>query len=194
MRSSTLASLSYGLARPADLLVKLKADGSRLSADPHPHDVFNFIITSAVLNEWTRKVHGSIEEVKQFADSLERQSWELLPPQTNTWIADRTSIILTGPDVRYHVLNILQLSWHTANASKHFYWTKASGVTDIQSQPIVRNWYQFFFTSRTPGLYVEYEGHTYGLIEVRSVLEQFFSGLLEQVDNVGGSPHARGDA
>ena len=54
MTRNTLATLSYGISTPEELFEKLKADGVRLTAQPHPHDVFNFVITSAVLNEWIR--------------------------------------------------------------------------------------------------------------------------------------------
>lgn len=45
MPSSTLAALSYGISTPEELFEKLIADGNRLTENPHPHDVFNFIIT-----------------------------------------------------------------------------------------------------------------------------------------------------
>jgi hypothetical protein len=185
MSGPTIATLSYGISTPDELFEKLKMDGDRLTEQTHPHDIFNFIITSAVLNEWIRKAHGSVAEVKEFATALNQGEWGLLPLATDAWIIERSHILKTGPDVRYHVLNILQLTWYTANASKHFKWTNSSGVTDIQNKPIVRSWYQYFFTSRTPDLYVEYEGHTYGLLEIRSVLVQFFGGILECIDYAG---------
>lgn len=178
MPGTTIASLSYGITTPAELFEKLKVDGDRLTERLHPHDVFNFIVTSAVLNEWIRKAHRSVIEVKAFTEALDKGVWDLLPKDTDAWIVERSHILSTGPDVRYHVLNILQLTWHTANASKHFHWTNSSGVTDIQTEPIVRSWYQYFFTSRAPDLYVEYDGHSYGLSEIRSVLTQFFEGFL----------------
>lgn len=187
MTGNTLASLSYGISRPEDLLEKLKSDGERLGAQPHPYDVFNFIVTSAVLNEWIRKVHKTVAEVDEFRRALDTNSWRLLPASTEDWIVQRTHILTTGPDVRLHVLNVLQLTWHTANASKHFHWTNSSGVTDIQPAPIVRSWYQYFFTSRAEDLYVEYEGHTYGLSEVRLLLEQFFAGFLKLISGTGHS-------
>lgn len=190
MSGSTLASLSYGISTPAELFEKLKLDGDRLTECPHPHDVFNFIITSAVLNEWIRKAHKLEDGVNEFIEALDTDRWELLPERTSDWIVERSNILSTGPDIRYHVLNILQLSWYTANASKHFHWTSSSGVTDIQNEPIVRNWYQYFFTSLKPDLYVEYEGHSYALSEIRSVLVQFFRGFLHQIKQVNSVPDA----
>ena len=183
MPSSTLAALSYGISTPEELFEKLIADGNRLTENPHPHDVFNFIITSAVLNEWIRKAHKFQPGVEDFIKALDADKWELLPADTSNWIVKRSRILETGPDVRYHVLNILQLAWHTANASKHFHWTSSSQVTDIQNKPIVRGWYQYFFTSRKPDLYVEYKKHSYGLSEIQSVLVQFFGGFLQQISD-----------
>ena len=183
MPGNTLASLSYGISTPAELFEKLKTDGERLSLNehPHPHDVFNFVVTSAVLNEWIRKAHKHEAEVKSFIEALDTDTWNLLPERTSEWIVERSNVLATGPDIRYHVLNVLQLTWQTANASKHFHWTTSSGVTDIQNEPIVGNWHQFFYTSRAPDLYVEYKEHSYGLSEIRSVLVQFFGGFLQQI-------------
>lgn len=83
MPASTLASLSYGISTPAELFEKLKMDGDRLTEHPHPHDVFNFIITSAVLNEWIRKTHKSENEVKNFIEALDKDVWHLLPKGTS---------------------------------------------------------------------------------------------------------------
>lgn len=153
MQRSTLASLSYGISTPAQLFEKLKGDGDRLTEKPHPHDVFNFIITSAVLNEWIIRVHKFEVGVRDFAEALETENWKLLPANTHSWIVERSNILKTGPDIRYHVLNVLKVTWHTANASKHFHWTSSSGVTDIQNEPIVGSYYQFFFTSRATDLW-----------------------------------------
>lgn len=119
MPSGTLASLSYGISTPAEVFEKLKADGTRLTENPNPHDIFNFIITSAVLNEWIRKVHKLKFEVDDFIKALDTNTCQFLPARTSDWIVERSYILTTGPDVRYHVLNALQLTWHTANASKH---------------------------------------------------------------------------
>jgi hypothetical protein len=187
MTRNTLATLSYGISTPEELFEKLKADGVRLTAQPHPHDVFNFVITSAVLNEWIRKVYRNKGVVREFAEALDKADWNLLPQSTTDWLIDRPHILQAGPDIRYHVLNILRLTWHTANASKHFHWTSSSGVTDIQPEPIVGDYFQYFFTSPDPDLYVEYDGHAYGLSEIRSVLEQFFEGLLRHIGVSGVS-------
>lgn len=181
MSRQDLTSISYGISSPEELFAKLKFDGSRLTATPHPYDVFNFIITSAVVGEWIRKVYHAVPAVRQLAEALDKKDWALLPSQASDWIGRRPHILTSGPDVRCHVLNILLLSWQTANASKHFHWTNTAGVTDIQPGPIVRDWYQYFFTSCEPDLYVEYEGHAYGLSEIRAVLEQFFEGLLQHI-------------
>lgn len=181
MERQNLASLSYGISKPSDLFEKLKVEGQRLAADRHPYDVFNFIITGAVLTEWVCRVHKETAAVRKLSQALKQKSWALLPVETIDWVSERSSVLMTGPDVRYHVLSVLQLIWQTANATKHFHWTNTSDVTDIQPEPIVGNWYQYFTTSREPDLYIEYESGAYGLREIRSVLEQFFEGLLRHI-------------
>jgi hypothetical protein len=57
MSKPTMTQLSYGIAKPVDLLKKLNQDEAKLTAKPHPHDVFNFVVTAAVLNEWIRKCY-----------------------------------------------------------------------------------------------------------------------------------------
>ncbi len=181
MSRRTIASLSYGISTPEELFEKLKSDGDLLQERPHPHCIFNFIITCAVLNEWIRKAYKDGAGVGDFIEAMNKSDWQLLPEMTNEWLLDRPRILKTGRDARYHVLNVLQITWHTANASKHFHWMSSSGVSDIQTEPIVRNATQYYFSSRRPDLYVEYDGQSYGLSEIRLLLVQFFGGFLHQI-------------
>ncbi len=50
MSKRTMSQLSYGIERSEDLFEKLSADAAKLTSKPHPHDVFNFVVTAAVLN------------------------------------------------------------------------------------------------------------------------------------------------
>jgi hypothetical protein len=179
---STIESISYGITTPEHLLAKLKADGERLTANPDPYDVFNFIITGQVLSEWIKKFYRHIPDVQNFSKALaeNNNNWELLPKNTSDWILDRPIILTTGPDIRFHVLNILHLNWEIGNASKHFH-RRGKRVNEIQREPIVSNAFDYCFTSCAPDLYVKCDGCVYGLSEIRSVLIQFFDGFLYRI-------------
>ncbi len=69
MAPSTMNSMSYGINQPLDLLAKLIADGSKIAASPHPHDIFNFLVTAAVLNEWVGKYYPDDLPVKALKDA-----------------------------------------------------------------------------------------------------------------------------
>lgn len=178
---ATLQDLSYGIAKPEDLLRKLELDAARLSPTPNPHDVFNFVITAAVLNEWVRKCFVGSKPVSALISAQETRDYKELPEDTEQWIADKSCLPGRGIDARFQVLDALSICWHTANASKHFRWTSRSEVTSFDSKPVIKNWYQYAFTSFHDDLYVEYDGRYYGLMELRGILVQFYTGLLNAV-------------
>ncbi|SFH61929.1 hypothetical protein SAMN05216299_1395 [Nitrosospira sp. Nsp14] len=72
--------------------------------------------------------------------------------------------------------------WDTANASKHFQWSNASGVSAIEDDPKIKDWYQYFFTSTAPGLFIEYAGEYYSIEQIKEIAVQFYSGLLSHVE------------
>ena len=84
----TMEQLSYGIERPSDLLAKLRWDADKLTESPHPYDVFNFVLTAAVLAEWIQKFYSSDSAPEPFsAPNKERKVW-LLPSMSPLWIGD----------------------------------------------------------------------------------------------------------
>ena len=177
-----MTQLSYGIAKPEDLLSKLALDGNKLDEKPHPHDVFNFIVTAAVLNEWVRKYYSNHQTIRNLTDAQESKNFERIPLECAEWIADRACIPNKEFDVRSDILNALSICWDTANASKHFHWSGSSRVTRIEDEPQVKNWYQYYFTSVEPGLYFEYDGVYYTLSQLKGILTQFYTGLIAHVE------------
>ena len=182
-----MASVSYGFTRPEDLFEKFKREGAKLGEKPETDNVFNFLVTGASLNEWVTKKFAGIPVIDQIAASLRPGGeWEHLPAETGAWIADNACVPNRHCDVRRHVHNTLRICWDAAGASKHFYW-KGSKVREIDSKPIVRGWYQYFFTSRAADLYIDYGGETYGLSQVRGILTQFYDGLFAYARSVSSA-------
>lgn len=174
-----MADLSYGISTPEDLLEKLRRDVAKLTHEPHPDDVFNFIITAATLSEWLRKVFRGNELVEAIWSGLASRDWQALPVDVGEWIRDTSCVPNRHCDIRRHVLNVLALCWDIAAASKHFHWQGA--VRDVQPKPIVGDWYQYFFTSVAPDLYVDYDGEVYGLSQISGLVLQFYQGVLTEV-------------
>jgi hypothetical protein len=173
-----MADLSYGISTPEDLLEKLKRDVAKLTPEPHPDYVFNFIITAATLNEWLRKVFRGNELVEAISSAFTVRDWQALPVDVGEWIRDASCVPNRHCDIRRHVLNVLALCWDIAGASKHFHWQ--GGVRDVQPKPIVGDWYQYFFTSVAPDLYVDYDGEVYGLSQISGLVLQFYQGALTE--------------
>lgn len=184
MPKATMNEISYGINKPQDLLNKLVLDGEKVDANPHPHDMFNFFVTAAVLNEWVVEYYsGAI--VQGIKDALNDNVAEKLPVETSSWVVDKKCLPNTGCDVRRHVFNAMRICWGTANASKHYHWTKSSGVSAIEDSPKIKGWYQYFFTSTEPGIYIEFAGEYYTLLQIKQILTQFYSGLLSYLDASG---------
>jgi len=177
-----MSELSYGIAKPSDLLKKLTLDGSKLTAKPHPHDVFNFVVTAAVLNEWILKYYSSHPTILALIAAKERNNYEEFPLECVDWLTDQTCLPNKGCDVRRHIMNAMSICWDTANASKHYHWANSSRVTAIEDEPQVKDWYQYFFTSVEPGLYIEYHGEYYTLTQLTNILTQFYAGLLNHIE------------
>lgn len=182
MVSSTMSTLSYGITNPTNLLSKLMADASKIAAVPHPHDTFNFLITAAVLSEWIAKYYPNNSAVKSIKSALENKDWTKLPNETLSWIANSECLPNNGCDPRLHVWNATRICWHTANASKHFQWCSSSNIAAIEDTPNIKDWYQYFFTSTTPGLYIEYDKEYYSIEQIRDIVVQFYCGLLSHIE------------
>jgi len=180
MGKRSMNSLSYGLCKPHDLLEKMKHDGLRIGDKPHPYDVFNFIITSASLNEWIPKYYENEIDPKLKATIKECKDTNGFPNETLAWINDVSCIPNTHFDIRIQILECILICRHTSNASKHYNWAREdkSNITAIEKQPEIKDYYQYFFTKTGPGLYVEYNDTYYCITQVRDILIQFYEGLL----------------
>lgn len=178
-RRKTMEVLSYGFSRPEDLFEKLKRDAAKLNAKPDPDDVFNFLVTAASLNEWVSKIYKGVALVDAVASAVKARNWKAFPCGEPTWIADISCIPNRYIDERHHIVNALRVCWETAGASKHFYWE--GSVKDVQPEPIVSDWYQYFFASVETDLYVDYDGEAYGISQIRGIILQFYQELLSRV-------------
>ena len=186
----TLQQISYGLSHPRHLLEKLRWDAGRLSASPHEYDVFNFILTAAVLAEWMQVFYRDAGLSEQFsAPTKERKSW-LLPSMTKEWIADVECVPNPHSGIERHVENVLSICLHTANASKHFHWTDRDSIRSIGENPTIGDFYSYFFTSTNPDLYLDFRGENYGLQQIKGILLQFYVGQIKHLDSLKNeSPH-----
>lgn len=172
-------ALSYGINSPSDLLEKLRMDAQKLFAETHPYDVFNFIVTAAVLNEWCMKVYSGIGIADEVKKAVEQKDFELLPVVTASWIIDIACLPNKHCDKRRHIMNALRICWDTANASKHYHWVSASGVNSISREPVIDGYYKWFFTSVEPDLYIDYSGENYGLTQIAGIVIQFYEGFFK---------------
>lgn len=182
MPRTTMSVLSYGINSPVDLLDKLRMDAKKLSAESHPYDVFNFIITAAVLNEWNTKVFKGIIVADEIAKAVEKKDFELIPVAAVSWITDISCLPNKHCDTRRHIMNSLRICWDTANASKHYHWFSTSDVNSIGDKPVIDGWYKWFFTSVEPDLYIDYAGENYGLTQIARIVIQFYEGFLAVPD------------
>ncbi len=179
----TMQQLSYGIERPCDLLEKLEWEADKLSNKPHAYDVFNFMLTAAVLAEWIQKYYSSDSVPDPFAEPKKGQCNWLIPSKAAQWISDTSCLPNPYLDVRYHIENALSICSHTANASKHFHWKDRRSITRIEVEPQVNDWYQYFFTSTAPDLYVEFKEDYYGLQQIKGILLQFYRGLIHYLES-----------
>ena len=179
----TMEKLSYGIERPYDLLAKLRWDADKLTESPHPYDVFNFILSAAVLAEWIQKFYSSDSVPEPFSAPKNKRKVWLLPSMSEQWISDTSCLPNRHCDFKRHITNTLSICAHTANASKHFHWKDSGDITAIGETPPISNWYQYFFTSRAPDLYLDFQGENYGLQQIKGILIQFYTGLIEYLES-----------
>lgn len=86
--------------------------------------------------------------------------------------------------IQRHIANVLSVCTHTANASKHFHWNDNSSVNMISQDPPINNYYNWCFTSTAPDLYLDFQGEHYGLQQIKGILLQFYSGLIEYLESL----------
>lgn len=180
----TMAHLSYGIERPSDLLSKLNWDAKKLTSSTHPYDVFNFMLTAAVLAEWIEKFYLSASVPEPFSvPTKDRKTW-MLPSISPQWIADTSCLPNPHNGVLRHIENALSICRHTANASKHFDWNDRGDVSAIGRDPPIHDWYNYFFTSTAPDLYLSFQGENYGLQQIKGIVLQFYAGQIAYLDSV----------
>lgn len=182
MNRRTMSQLSYGIDRPEDLFEKLKSDATKITAVAHPHDIFNFLVTAAVLNEWTFKFFSDDSIVAQIAHAKDKGDFTLLPEMTSAWIIDEKCLPNRHCDFRRHIMNAMSIIWDTANASKHYHWVSKSAVNSISPEPVIDGYYKYFFTSTAPDLYIDYDGENYGLTQLNGIIMQFYEGLFKYIN------------
>lgn len=176
--------LSYGIRKPSDLLKKLRWNADKLTRSPHPYDIFDFMLTAAVLAEWIEQFYSAQSVMKQFsAPGRSCKAW-ILPDISSQWIDNTSCLPNPHCDLKRHIANALSICIHTANASKHFHWKDHGDITSIGHDPPIGGWYQWFFTSTVPDLYIEFQGENYGLQQIKDILLQFYTGLIEYFDGL----------
>lgn len=178
---STMNEISYGISKPRDLFDKLVVEGDKINEIPHPYDLFNFFVTAASLNEWIVKYYPKHSTVMSLKEALENKSIEKIPDETSSWIRDKTCLP-NGIQEQMHVYNALKICWDIANASKHYHWAKKD-VSAIEDDPVIKDEYQYFFTSTEPSIYIEYAGQYYNVLQIKQILNQFYPGFLNHIEN-----------
>lgn len=179
----TMEKLSYGIECPHDLLSKLRWDADKLNESPHPYDVFNFILSAAILAEWIQKYYLTTSAQEPFSPpNGGEKNWQL-PSMSEQWIIDTSCLPNPHCDFKHHISNTLSICTHTANASKHYHWKDNGSIRAIGETPPISNWYQYFFTTRIPDLYLDFQGENYGLQQIRGILIQFYTGLIEYYES-----------
>lgn len=176
-----LSHISYGLETPDDLMGKLLHDAEKINAYPHRYDLFNFFLTAAVLCEWCQKCFRQHSIAQQLNKAVGQSIYEALPREVAGWIKDESCLPNSGQDARRHIVHALRICNETANASKHYHWLRSSQVSSIEDQPVVKDWYQYFFTAVGEGIYIEYDNQYYTVEQIRGIVVQFFQGFLDHV-------------
>lgn len=184
MKKHTMGGLSYGIKCPRDLYGKLVHNASKIPeiGIPHPYDVFDFIITTNVLTEWVQTYYESKKSDDPFFHTGSNGGKWVIPAAVEQWIEDKSCLPKAGAPAAHHVDAVLSICDLTANASKHFHWRANGAVKNIGAAPQISNMYQYFFTSLDEGLYFGFGHAHYTMHQVRSIVLQFFRGLLLHLD------------
>lgn len=187
MGIKTLTDLSYGLSTPSDLLIKMKSDGQKIEPDYDKYNIFNFIVTAAVLNEWIMKYYNIDENSLLFkaVRSCCKDEINEFPKDTTLWIIDTSCLPNDEYDLRVQIQECISICHHVSNASKHFHWQMSKGpkITAIEKEPEIKDEYQWMFTKCGPGLYIEYDKAYYCITQIRDILIQFYSGFISYLED-----------
>lgn len=175
--------IAFGIDSPKELFEKLRFEAGRLDDEIHPYDVFNFFITASVLYEWVKKHYKNSNFVKSITSAITEEKALLIPELTLEWIEDSGCIPNNARDFRFDIFNVLSACNYTANASKHYHWFKSNPVTAVETEPQIKDWYQYFFTSVEPSLYIEINSQYYNLCQIKEILLQYYLGLLNYLES-----------
>lgn len=181
MTQRTMRDIHYGIQNPRDLLDKLLVDASKISEVPHKYDLFNFVVTSAVLSEWICKFYKKVMS-DDLVKAISGEADIGLPIESEAWISDKSCLPNPEQGACRHICNAMRICWGTANASKHYYWQKSSGVQSISSEPEISDWYSYFFTSVSEGIFINYNGEYYTVEQVKGILVQFYPRFIEYLE------------
>ena len=176
----SISTVSYGIDKPKDLLKKLQHDANELSCPYNPYYIFNFMITAYSLSQWIEKYYQSKKRTDAFrVGKGKSESW-MLPKNASEWIEDK--YLPTGTNHEFHIKDVLSICNHSANASKHYCWNDSGSVRAITENPLISNWYQWAFQSRTEDLFVNFENRNYCLNQIKHIVVQFYTGLISHYD------------
>jgi hypothetical protein len=175
--------ITFGIDSPKDLLAKLEFDSKNFESEIQPYDVFNFFITASVLYEWVTKHYPNSEFVTHLVAAVKNEKALEIPEVALEWITDSKCIPNDARDYRFDIVNILNACWYTANASKHYHWYKSNPVKSVEEEPQVKDYYQYFFTSVEPSLYLEINKQYYNLKQIKGIAIQFYSGLIHYLES-----------
>lgn len=178
-------SFLYGLNHPRQLLDKMKSDGQKLEPDYDWVNVFNFFVTASVLNNWVQG-HYPLKDLS-LVDALQAKTIKGYPEDVYDWFIDKSCFPNEEYELMEQLRDCLNISHHVYTASKHYDWSRkedADGIPlSIGREPVINDYYQYFFTKTGPGLFVEIKGQNYCITQIRNILCQFYEGLLGYLEN-----------
>jgi len=175
----------YGLNHPKQLLDKMKSDGRKLESDYDWENVFNFFVTASVLNNWVQG-HYDLKD-SSLAEVLQAKTIKGYPENVYDWFIDKSCFPNEAFELMEQVRDCLNICCHVCNASKHYDWSRKEDVDgvplSIGREPVIKDYYQYFFTKTSPGLFVEIQDQNYCITQIRDILCQFYEGLLGYLEN-----------
>jgi hypothetical protein len=175
----------YGLNHPKQLLDKMKSDGRKLESDYDWENVFNFFVTASVLNNWVQG-HYDLKD-SSLAEVLQAKTIKGYPENVYDWFIDKSCFPNEAFELMEQVRDCLNICCHVCNASKHYDWSRKEDVDgvplSIGREPVIKDYYQYFFTKTGPGLFVEIQDQNYCITQIRDILCQFYEGLLGYLEN-----------
>lgn len=169
----------YGLNHPRQLLDKMKGDGQKLEPDYNWTNVFNFVVTASVLKDWAENYYNL--KGSSLGRCLQGKAINGYPEFAHKWFIDKSCFPNTEYELMEQVRDCLNICRHVCNASKHYNWVLREDdtvPTSIGRDPVIADYYQYFFTKTGPGLFVEIENQNYCITQIRDILCQFYDGLI----------------